>query len=155
MNVLSWFLYLLPDSLLLWIFYGLFFAGITLIVASWFVTFIPMINKYRFPTQVIGILVFGLGSYLLGGLGVEQVWRERVSELEEKVRVAESKSAEVNTKVQEKIVYRDKIIKDTQVVVQEKIKEVEKVIDAQCKITDDTVNILNQAAQDPVKKGKK
>lgn len=155
MNVLSWFLYLLPDSLLTWIFYGLFFAGIALIVASWFVTFIPMINKYRFPTQVIGILVFGLGSYLLGGLGVEKVWRERVSELEEKVRVAEEKSTQVNTQIQEKIVYRDKIIKDTQVVVQEKIKEVEKVIDAQCKITDDTVNILNQAAQDPVKKGKK
>jgi hypothetical protein len=155
MNVLSWFLYLLPDSILTWVFYALFFAGITLIVASWFVTFIPLINKYRFPTQVIGILVFGIGSYLLGGLGVEKVWRERVAELEKKVAEAQEKSVQVNTQIQEKIVYRDRIIKDTQVVVQEKIKEVEKVIDAQCKITDDTVNILNQAAQDPVKRGKK
>jgi hypothetical protein len=155
MNVLSWFLYLLPDSLLTWVFYALFFAGVALILASWFITIIPVINKYRFPTQVIGILVFGLGSYLLGGLGVEQMWRERVKELQDKLQVAEQQSAQVNTEIKEKIVYRDRVIRDTQIVIQERIKEVEKRIDAQCKITDDTVNILNQAAVDPSKKGNK
>ena len=45
-------------------------------------------------------------------------------------------------------VYKDKIkvVKETQVVVQEKIKTVEVKIDSQCKITDDTIDILNQAA---------
>jgi type VI protein secretion system component VasK len=155
MNVLSWFMYLLPDGLLTWVFYALFFAGVGLILASWFITIIPVVNKYRFPTQVIGILVFGLGCYLLGGLGVEQMWRERVKELQEKLHIAEQKSAQVNTEIKEKIVYRNRVIRDTQIVIQERIKEVEKRIDAQCKITDDTVNILNQAAVDPSKKGNK
>jgi hypothetical protein len=92
---------------------------------------------------------------LLGGLGVEQMWRERVKELQNKLQVAEQQSAQVNTEIKEKIVYRDRVIRDTQIVIQERIKEVEKRIDAQCKITDDTVNILNQAAVDPSKKGNK
>ena len=83
------------------------------------------------------------------------MWRERVKELQDKLQVAEQQSAQVNTEIKEKIVYRDRVIRDTQVVIQERIKEVEKRIDAQCKITDDTVNILNQAAVDPSKKGNK
>jgi uncharacterized membrane protein len=145
---------ILPDSFLLFVFYTLFFAGMALIVASWFVTFVPLISRYRFPTQVIGILVFAGGSYLLGGFGIEQVWRERVKELEAKVQAAEGKSQEVNTVVKEKIVYKTKIIKQQETVYRDRIKEVAVQIDAKCDVDASAIDILNKAATDPAKVAK-
>lgn len=144
----------LPDSFLLFVFYSFFFAGMALIVASWWITFIPLISRYRFPTQVIGILVFAGGSYLLGGFGIEQVWRERVKELEAKVKVAEEKSQQVNTVVKEKIVYKTKVIKQQETVYLDRIKEVAVQIDAKCEIDSSALDILNKAATDPAKEAK-
>jgi hypothetical protein len=144
----------LPDSFLLFVFYSFFFAGMALIVASWWITFIPLISRYRFPTQVIGILVFAGGSYLLGGFGIEQVWRERIKELEAKVKVAEEKSQQVNTVVKEKIVYKTKVIKQQEIVYLDRIKEVAVQIDAKCEIDPSAIDILNRAATDPAKVAK-
>lgn len=150
----SWFLSVLPDSLLLFVFYGLFFAGMALIVASWFVTFVPLISQYRFPTQVIGIVILAGGAYLLGGYGIELVWRERVIELEQKVAAAEAKSTQVNTVIQEKIVYKTKIIKQQETVYLDRIKEVAVQLNAKCEIDPVAIDILNQAATDPSKEAK-
>jgi hypothetical protein len=144
----------LPDSFLLFVFYSLFFAGAALIVASWWVSFIPLIRQYRFPTQVIGILVFAGGSYLLGGFGIEQVWRERVKELEGKVKAAEEKSQKINTVVKEKIVYKTKVIKQQETVYVDRIKEVATKIDAKCDVEPEAIDILNKAATDPTKEAK-
>lgn len=150
-STISWLVSWLPDSLLMLIFYGCFFAGVALILASWFVSFIPLLNRYRFPTQVIGILAYGAGAFLIGGLGTELGWRERVAEMEAKVRDAEAKSAQVNTVIQEKIVYKTKVIKQKEIEYIDRIKEVEKVIDAKCEVDPAAIDILNKAATDPTK----
>lgn len=150
-STITWMISWLPDSLLMWIFYGCFFLGIGLILASWFVSFIPFIRQYRFPTQVAGILTYGLGAFLIGGLGVEMGWRERVAEMEAKVRAAEEKSAQVNTVIQEKIVYKTQVIKQKEIEYVDRIKEVERVIDAKCEIDPVAIEILNNAATDPNK----
>jgi len=147
--MLSWFMAVLPDSFLLFVFYSLFFAGMALIVASWFVTFIPLISKYRFPTQVIGILVFAFGSYLLGGFGIEQVWRERVRELEAKLHDAEVQSQQTNVVIQEKIVYKTKIVEKKTVEYVDRIKEIAKEVDAKCEVDTRIIDQLNKAAENP------
>lgn len=147
----SFFLNILPDSFLEFIFYSFFFVGVALIVASWFVKFIPFINKYRWPTQVAGILIFGFGCYLLGGLGIERVWRERAEELKAKIAAAEQVSKETNTEIKTVYVDRVKVITKREVVVQEKIREVAAKIDAQCVVDPDAVKLLNQAADTPKK----
>lgn len=111
-STISWMISWLPDSLLMWIFYGCFFTGIALILASWFVSFIPLINRYRFPTQIVGILAYGLGAFLIGGLGVELGWRERVAEMEAKIKQAEEQSRQVNTVIETRVVTKTKIIKE-------------------------------------------
>ena len=150
-STISWMVSWLPDSLLMLIFYGCFFAGVALILISWFVSFIPFISKYRFPTQVVGILAYGAGAFLIGGLGTELGWRERVAELEKKVQEAEAKSAQVNTVIQEKIVYKTKVIKQKEIEYIDRIKEVEKIIDAKCEVDSAAIDILNKAATDPTK----
>ena len=66
--------------------------------------------------------------------------------LEKQVAVAEAKSKETNTVIQYQ--YRDKVrtIKETQVVVQERIVKEAAKLDAECKVSPEVVGILNQAA---------
>jgi hypothetical protein len=80
-------------------------------------------------------------------------WRAKVADLEAQIKVAEAKSQETNVVIQTK--YRDKvkIVKDVQLVIQERIKEVEKRIDAECKVAPEAIEILNDSAKN--QKGKK
>jgi len=149
-----WYLSFIPDSLLVYIVNGILLVGA---VGSFFTFFLlhrlvrwfPALAPYHLILQIIsaGLLVAGL--YLKGGYGVEMEWRTKVAELEAKVKESEEKAKETNEKIVIQYKDRVKVITDTKVVVQEKIKEVEKVVDAQCKITPEAVDILNQAAKKP------
>jgi hypothetical protein len=143
----------LPDSFLLFVFYTLFFSGIALIVASWFITIIPLINKYRWPTQVIGIVVFGAGCYMLGGYGIEMAWRERVKELEAKVAAAEEKSQQTNIVIQERVVTKVKVIRENVYINKELNKEVGKQLDAQCTLPRSAVVLHDSASRNEVASG--
>ena len=59
----------------------------------------------------------------------------------------EEQSKQKNVEIQ--TIYRDKVkvVKEQQIVIQERIKEVEKKIDAECKIAPEAIDILNQAAR--------
>ena len=145
-----WMLAFIPDALLAWAINTVLIAGIIGFAASFFfgyvVRWLPAIAPYHLLIQVVSIVLLVAGVYFKGGYSVEMAWRERVAELEAKIAISEQKSKEVNEKIV--TVYKDrvKVVKETQVVVQEKIKTVEVKIDSQCKITDDTADILNQAA---------
>ena len=88
---------------------------------------------------------------MFGSYGTEMLWRERVKELEAKIKIAEEKSAQVNTVIKEKIVYKTKVIKQKEIEYIDRIKEVEKIIDAKCEIDPAAIDILNKAALDPTK----
>jgi len=145
-----WMLAFFPDAFLAWIINTILITGIVGFVASFFfgyvVRWLPAIAPYHLLIQVISIVLLVAGVYFKGGYSVEMTWRERVAELEAKVAISEQQSKEVNEKIV--TVYKDrvKVVKETQIVVQEKIKTVEILIDSQCKITADTVDILNDAA---------
>jgi hypothetical protein len=142
-----WLLHLLPESFILFLTYCLIGIGTAGLLISWFITFIPFLNIYRKWIQIASILLLVSGIYWYGGYSVEMMWRNEVAKLEEKVREAEAKSAVVNTEIE--IVYRDKvkIVKQDVVVIQEKIREVEKVIDKGCVIAPEAISILNEAAK--------
>ena len=149
-----WLLHLLPESLILFFTYCLIGGGVLSLVISWFITFVPFINIYRKWIQIASILALVSGVYWYGGYTVEKIWRDEVAKLEEKVRESEAKSAVVNKEIE--IVYRDKvkIVKQDVVVVQEKIKEVEKVLDKGCIIAPEAISILNEAAKSKKKDDK-
>jgi hypothetical protein len=83
------------------------------------------------------------------------VWRERVRELEEKVAISEQKAKEKNIEIRTKIVEKIKEVKVVQEVVRNIIVEKEKIIDAQCKVAPEAIDILNMAATGQLKEEKK
>ena len=111
-----WVLHFLPDAFLAFIVNAILIIG----VVSTFISFVilnrllmmfpPLANYYRIA-QVVSIIILLAGVYFKGGYSTEMLWRERVAEVEAKLKEAEAKSAEVNTVIETKIVNRVKEIK--------------------------------------------
>ena len=142
-----WLLHLLPTSLILWIVNIAMIAGAIGILASFFIKFIPFINIYRTPIQIVSIIVFCSGIYWYGGYTTEMMWRDQVAQMEAKVAESEVKSKKVNRVIQKVYVDRVKVVKQDVVVIQEKIREISNTIDKDCKITPEAIDLLNQAAR--------
>lgn len=131
-----------------WIFYLMFFAGLLGFLATYFIRFIPIpaIYMYKTPIQIVSMILITIGVYMSGAISNEEAWLARVAELEVKVAQSEAKSAVENTKIVEKIVYKDKIIKEKADII---IKYVDNEIvkyDSQCKIPEEFIKALNDAA---------
>ena len=145
-----WMLSFLPDALLVWIINIVLLAGIVGTTVSVLfklaIRWIPWIIPYRTLLQVVSIVLLLAGVYFKGGLAIEQEWRARVKELEAKVAISEEQAKAANTKIEKVYIDRVKVVKDTQVVIQEKLKTVEVKIDSQCKVVPEAINILNDAA---------
>jgi hypothetical protein len=151
---IQWILSLIPDSFFLWITYILIAIGVGLYVVSKLVTWLPLIAQYKLPAELSGVLLLLIGSFLFGSYGTEMAWRERVAELEAKVKVAEEKSQQVNTVIQEKIVTKIKVVKENVYVNREIIKEVAgKQLDAQCTLPKSTVSLHDSASRNEVARG--
>ena len=147
-----WILAFLPDAFLAYIVNAILIAGaigtfFTFFILHKVVRWVPAIAPYHLILQIISIVLLVAGVYLKGGYGVEMEWREKLRIAEERVKAAEEQAKVVNEKVV--TVYKDrvKVVTETKFVIQEKIKEVEKIIDAQCKVAPEAVDIHNAAAK--------
>ena len=151
MSQIQWMTSLIPDSLFVWIYYIFTIAGVSLYICSKLVEWIPMMGQYKLPAELVGIVLLVVGSYMFGSYGNEMVWRERVAELQAKVKVAEEKSQQVNTVIETKIVTKVKVIKENVYVNREIIKEVAgKQLDAQCTLPKSTVVLHDSASRNEV-----
>lgn len=151
----QWMLSLIPDSIFIWITYALMAAGLSLYIISKLVSWLPGINQFKLPIEVIGVIILVAGAYIFGGYGVEMSWRAKVAELQEKIKVAEEKSQQVKIQIQERIVYKTKVVKEKETVFVDRVKEIAKEVDAKCEVDPRIIESLNNAAEDPFKEEKK
>ena len=144
-----WILYLLPDALILWFCNILLLAGVALTVAGFFAHRIPLVTQYQLPFKILGIALLTLGVYFRGGLAVEETWRERVAEVEAKLRVAEQQSAKENTRIETRVVKKiEYITRRGEDIVQYVDREVAKY-DNTCAIPQPFIQAHNRAAEVP------
>jgi len=146
-----WFLMsFIPDAFLAWVVNTILITGAVGFAASFFFGFVlrylPSLAPYRMIIQIVSIVLLVAGVYFKGGYGVEMSWRERVRELEEKIKIAEAKSVQANEDLEKVRKEKVKVIRDTKVVVQEKIVKVAEKLDSECKVDPQAVKILNEAA---------
>ena len=146
---MMWMMHLLPDSFLIFIINALLVAGLIGMVIGFIGGKIPFVGTYATIIKIVSIVLFCIGLYWKGGYSVEEDWRQRVADMEEKVRIAEEKSKEVNTVIETKYKDRVKKVTETRNIVVEKIKINEKIIDAKCELDPVVISILNEAAKKP------
>jgi hypothetical protein len=142
-----WILSFIPDALLLWTINIILLVGLVAAFSSNFISYVPTIIPYANIIKIVGIILIVVGVYLRGGYEVEINWRERVKTLETKVELSEAKSKDLNSKLSDSLISKNKEINQNQVLIQERIKKVDKQIDADCKITPEVITILNDAAR--------
>lgn len=166
-----WLLQFLPDAFLEAIIYGILGLGflatlISLVFINPLLKLIPGIaGTYRF-VQLASVLLFLIGVYLWGGYSTEMRWRERVNEMQDRVRVAEAQAVAANRAISENVNQANvKVIEKTRTVTQyidkivnrdvlkevpgpERIK-IEKVIEyvEKCPVPQELIDLHNQAAQ--------
>lgn len=151
MSQIGWMIGLIPDAVLSGLYWAIIIAGITGVLAGWLGKWIPFYGSYVKILQPIGIISLVLGVWLRGGYDTEMAWRDKVAKLEEAVKIAEQKSKETNTIIEEKVVEKTKVIKGkteyiTQYLDREVVKnqEIIKYIE-NCPVPKEIINIHNQA----------
>lgn len=143
-----WILHFLPDAVILWFTNLLLFAGVALTVAGFFIHRIPfpLIYQYQLPFKIVGVVLLVLGVYFRGGYAIEMTWRERVAEVEAQLKTAQQESARVNTVIEQKIVYRDKIIRQQGETIIQKVDNVI-TVEKDCRLPQEAIDVHNEAAQ--------
>ena len=124
----------------------IFLAGILGTIAGFVLGFIPFISKYKFPIQILSLIILSLGVYLEGGLAEKHKWEMAVKEMEVAVAKAEARAAKVNVQIVEKVNTEREVIKVKGDKVTEYIDRVVKVNDNSCKIEKPTILAHNYAA---------
>ena len=151
LNSCMWILHFLPDSIILWFCNILLLVGIALTIAGFFAHRIPLVWQYQLPFKVLGIALLTLGVYFRGGYAVEQQWRERVAQVEEKLAQAEKASADANALLDTKSQQRVAAIREKNRVVKQYItREITRYND-QCVIPQPFIRAHNDAAEAPKK----
>jgi hypothetical protein len=152
-----WIIQHLPE----WVFHFIFAAGVLGTIAGFVLSMIPVIKKYGIPIKVISLLVLALGVYLEGALSDNKEWELRVKEMEAKLAEAQAESAKENVKIVEKIVYKDRVIKEQGMIVKQYIdREVVKydtkfLPGGECEIPKEVIKALNASARNQAIEEKK
>ena len=138
-----WILKWLPD----FVFHLIFVAGLLGLTASLVFKFIPFVSQYRLPIQVAASVMIAAGLYMEGAISDNTAWVDRVHVMEKKVAEAEAKSADANTRLVTEIAQNREKIAANQAAVKQAIQQNIQAINRQCKLTDVSVEMYNQAVR--------
>jgi len=147
-----WMLSFVPDSLLIWIVNTILVIGAVGSFLSFFVLHkilnkIPALAPYYLLIQVVSAVLLIAGIYFKGGYDVEASWRDRVRVAQEKAVLAEQQAKEANVKLDAEIKKKQRVVKENTIVYRDRIREVEKIIDKECKVAPEAIDIHNAAAK--------
>ena len=140
---IQWLLQLVPDGIFVWITYVLFAAGVVLYVTSKLVSWIPLMGQYRLPAELVGVVALVIAAYFYGGIS----YREQISEMKQRIKVAEEKSQQVNTVIETKIIEKVKVVKQNVYITREIVRDTAgRQLDAQCSLPRSTVSLHDSAS---------
>lgn len=151
-------LHFLPNSLLEFIVNAVLILGIVLTILSFFVLnkilrLIPGLASYHTIIQVVSVLILAAGLYFKGGYTTEMMWREEVARVQAELEQAKNKAQEKVVEIQEKVVYKDRIVKEKgqtliQYIDREVVKreEIIKYIE-NCPVPNDFIDLHNEATK--------
>jgi uncharacterized membrane protein YeaQ/YmgE (transglycosylase-associated protein family) len=147
-----WMLSFVPDSLLIWIVNTILIIGAVGSFLSFFVLHkllnkIPALAPYYLLIQVVSAALLVAGIYFKGGYDVEASWRDKVRVAQEKAALAEHQAKEANVKLDAEVKKKQRVVKENTIVYRDRIREVEKIIDKECKVAPEAIDIHNAAAK--------
>jgi len=123
-------------------------AGILILLAATFMGMIPIVNKYKIPGQVLGLLILCAGLYLEGGLAYKQKVDSDIKDIQLKLKDAQLEAANTNLKLEQGVQHDVQVVHDKgQTIV--KYLQSDPVIqqaDSECKVSPEIIDAHNRAA---------
>jgi len=138
-----WIVNFLPD----FVFHLILILGLLGLGLSFVLKFVPFVTQYRVVIQVAAGIMIAFGLYMEGAISDNTAWLERVHALEKKVAEAEAKSADANTRLVTEMAKNREKIAQSQTAVRQAIQQNIQAINRQCKLTDVSVQMYNQAVK--------
>lgn len=126
--------------------YLLFIAGFISLIG---VMVIDLAITYRVIIISVCMIALMAASWLVGAREINRIFAFKLMEAQNQVLEAEVKAANISAKTE--FIYVDKIqkVRDTQVVIQERIRDVAVTVDEKCKISPELIDIHNAATERP------
>jgi len=140
---------MIPDSYIELATYAILATGIIFYILSKLIAWIPFIKSYKLPIELVGVILYGVGAFYAGGYGVERMWRERVEQVQAKVKELEGRQAEVVKVIETKVVTKIKTVEVVKEVIKTEIIEKEKLINANCDVSPDAIEMFNKSVTNP------
>jgi hypothetical protein len=137
-----WILDFLPDI----VFHLILSIGIIGLIVGFVFGFIPIVDRYKLPIQVISIFLFAVGLWYEGGIAKNKQWADRAMQLESDLAVARSKSEKTNTEIIIKVLNNKQKTKDNFRTVTEYIDREVVKNDPSCPINSAVIKSHNAAA---------
>lgn len=109
-------------------------------------TIFPFIPK-KTTIQVVSVVLIAFGFWGEGAIMVERSWNEKVIILEKKLAEKETQGVKTNIVIQTEYIDRIKTVTEVKWKLKTQIIEKEKIIDANCTVPPEAINILNEAAK--------
>lgn len=140
-----WFLSFVPDWLLTWAIHGAVVVGLFLTFGGSLLKNVPIIGSYAHLANTIGGIVLLIGVFFEGGLGVEMMYRHKIADMQEKIKVAEAQSVEANQKLTDELSKKQNDIKDKVKQNGKDIQAQRQKIDAECRLSDTAWLLYNRS----------
>lgn len=147
-------LWWVPDSFLTWVIHAILVGGAVGTFLSFFllhriVRWFPALAPWHLLIQIVSVALLVGGVYFKGGYDTEASWRAKVKEAEAKVALAEEQSEKLNEDLKAEQKKKQKVRVEYYNTVKTQIKEVERQINAECKLDPKVNELINKAAKNP------
>jgi hypothetical protein len=112
-----WLLQFLPDAMIVLIANTVFVLGVLgtvlfFFAVNRFLRLVPVVASYLKLAQITSVTLLVVGIFLQGAVTTEMKWRDRVKQVEAQLEEAKQKSQETNVKIEQQVIYRDRIVKE-------------------------------------------
>jgi ABC-type anion transport system duplicated permease subunit len=130
-----------------WFIHLLLIASALAVVVGSTLGSVKAIKQYTTALKAIGGIMLVLSLFLEGALHDNQVWQERVLEVEAKLAKAEAESAKQNTKLTDRVATKQQQVREKTIVVKQYIDREVTKYDSQCVIPREFIKAHNDAAE--------
>lgn len=141
-----WVLQLLPD----WMIHLAFVLGVMGVIAGFVLSFIPFVEQYKLPIQIISIVVVFATVFLEGGMSEKAAWEARVLEMQAKVAQAEAQSAKANANITAQVASKIQYVKETTNANKQALSIYSQSLNDSCRLTNGAVLLHDSASQNQV-----
>lgn len=147
---------ILPSTMLSFLIWATMLAGLVLLVGGIVVekfklfSSIPNFSTIIILAKALGLVMFVFGVWFKGNHDNEMVWKNKAARYEERIKMAEAQANKTNTIIEKETQLKVQKVKDVQIVIQEKVQLVEKIINAKCEVDPVAIELLNNAAKNEV-----